>query len=322
MAVLQAFREALPGVALEANHNFFLHGGDSMGAAQVAENLGVSTSMVVRHPTVRSLAKALQRPPDASEPSSPREGRGDIAAVPSEQPGSPLRWADGSQQEVVESVAEPGAEPVLSQAQAQSGDKVAVLGAEPVLSKAQEQSAAVPGTIGFVLRSHGVLRKTTTRGSPADETDVAAAAQHEAGLSGAEMEDTDSKGGKMNRIACVWRTRLDMCVDAAPVLLVPGRDGAASTPSAAEGVSDDASVSSRPPEELRVVCCSHGGDVAVLRGSDGLELWRTRLPFPADGGVAVTNDLAHVAVASGEYVYFLKVRGGSRVYILSEDALW
>ena len=294
MAVLQAFREALPGVALEANHNFFLHGGDSMGAAQVAENLGILTSVVVQHPTVRSLARALQRPPDTDDAGpSPRE-RGEISAVPSEQPGSPLRWA-GSQLEVAR--AEPGAEPC----------------AEPVLSQAQADEAAVPGTIGFILRSQGGLRGAiATRGSPGGgggEAEVMAAAQNCSGsFSSAEKpENSGSKG-----IDCVWRTRLDMCVDAAPVLLVPGgHDGAAASPASEGVVSRHGASLPRPPEDLRVVCCSHGGDVAVLRGSDGLRMWSTRLPFPADGGVAVTNDLTHVAVASGDYIYFLKVSVGS-----------
>jgi hypothetical protein len=80
--------------------------------------------------------------------------------------------------------------------------------------------------------------------------------------------------------------------------------------------------SSPPPEDLRVLCCSHGGDVALLRGSDGLQLWRAQLPFPADGGLAVTSDLSHAAVGCGEFVYFLEVsdRVATLFFLGSSDA--
>lgn len=63
---MAAFRAALPGSAgsagaarLEATSDFFLVGGDSLSAAQLAESLGVAPGVVARFRTPRSLARAL-----------------------------------------------------------------------------------------------------------------------------------------------------------------------------------------------------------------------------------------------------------------------
>lgn len=54
-----AFAEALPDRRLEPTTDFFAVGGDSLSAAQAAETLGVSTALLLAHPTARRLARHL-----------------------------------------------------------------------------------------------------------------------------------------------------------------------------------------------------------------------------------------------------------------------
>jgi hypothetical protein len=298
MEVLCAFKKALPGVSLEANQNFFLHGGDSVGAAQVAEILGVRASLVVAHPTVRSLAKALhQRLPmnTTGEGTSMLERKGPEGGLSSGQPPPVLCWM-GSDLEVATSGSRLLSPSLRQQIPDRPADSAAL--------------ALVPGTIAQVLSAQGDLLIRAAIHS--DEVSVdegsgdpSRGPRRLGGVVADEAKGASRSGEKSKAergISCVWRCRLDMCVDKPPVLLVPRSDA----PLTAAAGGRERTGASPPPEDLRVLCCSHGGDVVLLRGSDGLQLWRAQLPFPADGGLAVTSDLSHAAVASGEFVYFLE----------------
>mmetsp|Transcript_24036 Transcript_24036/g.66775 ORF Transcript_24036/g.66775 Transcript_24036/m.66775 type:complete len:707 (-) Transcript_24036:1535-3655(-) len=287
-AVMRAFRKSLHvrTGCLEATSNFFLHGGDSLAAAHVAETLGVPIAMVIQHPTVRSLAQEISR-------------GSTVAGHPHKLPHAPTFPSMTRPPLLLHSGSVPASCLLAMAGVGRSSPRLVALNVAPAVAvsscgRVQHLELPLPAPQAAVAAARPSLPIPPPQSS--QSLDV-----HER-----RVASENSQG----RVVCVWRAPMEMCVDTEPLLLLPQEAGG---PLETEATLSPTQQWQTPllPDSSRVLCCSHGGDVALLRGSDGATVWRVTLPSRADSGVAVTRDLSWAVVGCGDScLYFLELATG------------
>lgn len=279
---MTAFQDVLPGAQIECTTNLFECGGNSLTAACLAEKLGVPVSTVILYPTVRTLARAIAT---NGRDMSKLSAMGTNFTI-KERPalcynGLPriMQKADCTKQVCHTDMFQPSSKFVA----VHLGRRLQQCNADSSASK---------------------LWDTTPHNN----------------LSVLDAGHLSVVSDQNREICCVWRTHVGTCVDTACVVLVPGylqsnfsicSSRSQVDPITKQSRDTDRSTAcdnSSPPKSWNILCCSHGGDVLLLRGSDGVRLWSVKLPSWTDAGMTVTSDLKHAAVCCGDNrLYFIKV---------------
>ncbi|GMH32558.1 hypothetical protein BSKO_00392 [Bryopsis sp. KO-2023] len=310
--VLTIFREALQHVKVEPSSNFFLLGGTSVAAVEVAHKLSLDPAMIPAFPTPRSLARAmadgegLPTPPlgQLGRSSASRMHELEIHCKASEREQTCWsiirRVCSMETQSTKDGVNEPSEKRPRIGVQGNSTLILETVLARKPAGRPDNTRAKVPSVTGYLanwkegkyVECHAacssnrilIMKKDgQTRWERVDQLPSAAdprPAQRESSKNFVEL----------------WSSKLSQCVDASPALVL---------------FLETRTAYSR--EGLAIGCC-HGGAVGCFDLFDGSDVWSTQLDGRADAGLAVTGDLLFVVVASVDRVLFLRLVDGGSIF--------
>lgn len=309
LKVMRVFMSTLQDPGLEPTHDVFTRGCDSLTAADMAQQLGVDARLIHAFPAARSLARQLSSssrgsaaPTQPSMDSASAENHASPAKPPATGPAQRAAAAAPEQ-----ALTEPagsheagrtGAHPV----DPAQGGWVLMPGGRSMWCSPPTQGATGSSPGGGPDRPFKRARTLPAVNTPMPA--MALAARRNADRQQPPVSVSEASKGFPHMAANhVWRTGMQDCIDAAPIVLWQPHNAAGNSavdPAVhASLLADGEQHQGIPPDPSGTLhhgscyafACSHGGEVMCVEVATGNAVWRTMLGDRADAGMAMFGDL-------------------------------